>query len=73
MTGKQLREEIKYNLGFLTETNQRNFKRIYSPSDLDKDINKVVDEMPYKRLKWALQQVLTTKYKLFTILKANYE
>lgn len=73
MRGKKLREELKYNLGLLTDKNRAIFMYMYSPTDQHKDINKVVDEMPYKRLKWALQQALNTKHNLFTKLRTNYE
>ena len=42
---------------------------MYSPHDLQRDINEVVDTMPSKQLQWALQQVENTYYKLFRIIK----
>jgi hypothetical protein len=42
---------------------------MYSPFDLDKDINLVVDKMPAKQLNWALQQTQNTYYSIFRILK----
>jgi hypothetical protein len=68
MTPKQKRTEIKRILGKLEEENRMVFKRMYSHTDLDKDINLVVDEMPAKQLNWALQQCKTTYHSIFKIL-----
>lgn len=69
----QLREEIKYGLSTLPESNHEMFKRMYSPKDLTPDINTVVDNMPANKLQWALQQVTNTRHQIFNILKADYE
>ena len=71
MTPKQKRTEIKRILAKLTDGNRNIFMRMYSPFDLDKDINLVVDEMPAKQLQWALQQVENTYHKIFRILKTS--
>lgn len=68
MTPKQKRTEIKRILANLEEENRVIFKRMYSHTDLDKDINLVVDEMPAKQLNWALQQCKTTYHNIFKIL-----
>ena len=46
MTPNQKRTEIKRILAKLTDCNRNIFMRMYSPFNLDKDINLVVDEMP---------------------------
>ena len=70
MRPKQRREEIKRILGFFSEKNHMVFKLMYSPNDLDKDINLVVDEIPAKKLEWALTQCLTSYNRIFEILKS---
>lgn len=69
MTPIQRRERIKFVLSKLTDGNRKIFMRMYSPHDLQRDINEVVDTMPSKQLQWALQQVENTYYKLFRIIK----
>jgi len=69
MTPKQKRTEIKRILAKLSDGNRNIFMRMYSPFDLDKDINLVVDKMPAKQLNWALQQTQNTYYSIFRILK----
>jgi len=69
MTLKQKRERIKFVLSKLTDDNRNVFMRMYSHTDLSKDINEVVDTMPSKKLNWAIQQVENTYYKLFRIIK----
>ena len=69
MTPKQKRTEIKRILAKLSDGNRNIFMRMYSPFDLDKDINLVVDTMPAKQLNWALQQTQNTYYSIFRILK----
>ena len=64
------REEIKRILGFLDDHNHLTFVRMYSPKDLTKDINQVVDEMPARQLQWALQQCTASYHKIFQILKS---
>lgn len=68
MTPKQKRTEIKRILAKLEEENRMIFKRMYSHLDLDKDINLVVDDMPAKKLDWALQQCKATYHRIFKIL-----
>jgi len=69
MTPKQKRTEIKRILAKLSDGNRSVFMRMYSPFDLDKDINLVVDTMPAKQLNWALQQVQNSYHHIFRILK----
>jgi hypothetical protein len=69
MTPKQKRTEIKRILSKLTDGNRNIFMQMYSPFDLDKDINLVVDKMPAKQLNWALQQTQTSYHRIFRILK----
>jgi len=45
---------------------------MYSYPDLSKDINLVVDEMPAKKLPWALQQCQNSYYAIFQILKKSH-
>lgn len=54
------RNEIKKGLAQLTKDTHKLFKRMYSPNDLDKDIYKVVDDMPADKLNRALNQVERT-------------
>jgi ssDNA-specific exonuclease RecJ len=68
MTPKQKRTEIKRILSKLEEDNRMIFKRMYSHTDLEKDINLVVDDMPAKQLDWALQQCKNTYHSIFKIL-----
>lgn len=51
------RQELKDGLGKLPEKCHMLFKRMYSPDDLEKPINDVVDIMPDDRLNHAMQQV----------------
>jgi hypothetical protein len=69
MTSKQRREEIKRLLSRLEPYNQFVFILMYSPKELGKDINLVVDEMPAKKLKWALQQCQNSYHRIFRLLK----
>jgi len=69
MTPKQKRTEIKRILPKLTDGNRNIFMRMYSPFDLDKDINLVVDKMPAKQLNWALQQTQNSYHHIFRIIK----
>lgn len=45
--------------------------RMYSHTDLDKDINTVVDELPNNRVDWALQQCKNSYYAIFKILEGK--
>ena len=71
MTPKQKRERIKFMLSKLTDANRNIFMRMYSPFELDKDINLVVDEMSTKKLSWVLQQVQNSYHHIFRILKTS--
>ena len=71
MTSKQKRERLKFVLSMLTDGNRNIFMRMYSPSDLECDINKVVDNMPPEKLKWGLRQAENSYYKIFKMLKDN--
>lgn len=71
MTPKQKREEIKRLLSCLTEENREMFNRMYSPTDIYRDVYETVDEMPAKRLSWALTQCQNSYYRLFRIIKAT--
>lgn len=68
MTPIQKRAEIKRLLAMLSDNNHSTFKRMYSHTNLNRDINDVVDGMPTKQLSWALQQVQNSYYKLFKML-----
>jgi hypothetical protein len=68
MTPKQKRSEIKRILSKLDESNRLVFKRMYSHTDLDRDIDQVVDSMPARQLDWALQQCKNSYHQIFKIL-----
>jgi len=69
MNHKQLRAEIKRILGFLDEGNHSVFKKMYnSHTDVNRDINLIVDEMPRNELKWALTQCNNSYHRIFRIL-----
>lgn len=72
MTPKQKRERIKFVLSKLTDGNRSVFMRMYSHNDLTRDINVVVDELPAKRLSWALTQVENTYFKIFRMIKNSH-
>lgn len=55
------RQQIKDGLAKLPEKNHMIFKRMYSPKNLELDINTVVDKMDSSKLDWALTQVQRTK------------
>lgn len=67
------RTELKEVLSRLSEKNHHVFKLMYSHKDLNKDINKIVDDMPAKQLDWAIQQAYTTYYSLLDKLKESYD
>ena len=69
MTPKQKRERMKFILSKLTDGNRNIFMRMYSPHDLECDINKVIDTMPTKKLKWAYQQCENSYHRIFRIIK----
>jgi len=68
MTPKQKRTEIKRILSKLEDKNRLVFKRMYSHTDLEKDINLVVDDMPATKLDWALQQCKASYHEIFKIM-----
>lgn len=70
MTPKQKRTEIKRLLHLLSQENREVFNRMYSPDDLDKSTDEVVDAMPAKRLTWALSQCQSSYYRIFKLLAA---
>lgn len=51
------REALKHDLAKLPSNQQHVFKRMYSHTNLDANINAVVDDMEIDNLDWALQQV----------------
>jgi len=58
------RKDLKDGLALLPESNQTLFKRMYSPENLDADIDTAVDNMPEEKLDWAMQQVQRSLDKL---------
>lgn len=69
MSPKQKRTEIKRLLGLLDEGCRHTFNRMYSHTDLTRDVNLVVDELPSKKVSWALQQCQNSYYGLFNKIK----
>lgn len=65
---KKKRAEIKRILALLTDRNRYVFMLMYSHTDLSRDIEQVVDEMPNSKIKWAYCQVTNTYHKIFRIL-----
>jgi len=51
------RSTLKDGLPKLPEDWQMMFKRMYSPDDLNANIEDVVDMVPEDKLDWAMQQV----------------
>ncbi len=51
------RTSLKEGLAQCTEDQQHVFRLMYSPNDLDRCMEDVVDRMPEGRLDWAMQQV----------------
>jgi hypothetical protein len=68
MTPKQKRTEIKRILHLLSPKNREVFNRMYSPNDLAKPTDEVVDNMPAKRLSWALSQCQNSYHHIFKLL-----
>lgn len=68
MTIKEQREEIKRILSCLKESERDMFKRMYD-KDSDLDPYEVADEMPAKRVPWALTQCQNTYHNLFKVIK----
>ena len=54
------RIQLKEMLAKCTEAQQLMFKRMYSHTDLDLDIESVVDNMPEEKLDWAMRQCQQT-------------
>lgn len=54
------RHEIKIGLSSCNDAQQFMFKRMYSHKDLGKDIDSIVDTMPFDQLDRALSQVERT-------------
>lgn len=54
------RQTIKDGLDQLSEKHRSMFKRMYSPNDLDIEINILVNRLPVVKLEWAMQQVTST-------------
>jgi hypothetical protein len=63
------RKELKEGLAKLPEANQQIFKRMYSPKNLEKPINDVVDSMLPNQLSWAMEQVDSTIEKNLKLAK----
>jgi hypothetical protein len=63
------REQIKFFLERLSEHNHRVFKLMYSLTDLNKDINQVIDDMPARQVPWALAQCKNSYYNLFNVIE----
>jgi septation ring formation regulator EzrA len=55
---------LKENLPKLPESWQHRFRQMYSPDDLQMDMQDVVDCMPTGKLDWAMQQVSNSFEKL---------
>ena len=70
MTPKQKRTEIKRLLHLLSQENREVFNRMYSHDDLDRPVDEVVDNMPSKKLSWALSQCQSSYYRIFKLLAA---
>lgn len=51
------RQYLKEGLAKCTPNQVMLFKRMYSHTDLDADIESVVETMPDEKLDWAMQQV----------------
>jgi hypothetical protein len=69
MTPKQKRAEIKRILHLLSPKNREVFNYMYSPYDLGRPTDEVVDNMPANRLSWALSQCQSSYYRIFELLK----
>lgn len=58
------RSELKAGLALLEEAHHLLFKRMYSPEDLERNIEDVVDSISPDKLDWALSQVRRTVDKM---------
>ena len=54
------RDFLKNGLAECTDSERHLFKRMYSPDDLEKPIDQVVDDMDPKKLDWAMIQLENT-------------
>lgn len=59
-----VKQQIKNRLAILDKRHHIVFKRMYSSTDIEKDINEVVDNIPIEKLDWANFQVSQTIRKL---------
>lgn len=59
-----IRDKIKEGLSQLPESWGNMFKRMYNKGNLETSINEVIDNMPTKKLDWALTQVENSIKKL---------
>jgi len=57
---KFARNSLKEMLSHMTDSQQLLFKRMYANGKLDKEINKIVDDMPAEKLDWAMTQCENT-------------
>ena len=57
---KSKREELKELLALCTDAQQLLFRRMYSPTNKDIDINELVDKLKYKTVKHGIFQVNNT-------------
>lgn len=54
---KYAREYIRVNIKKLKDAHIHIFKKMYSPNNLDANIDDVIDKMSVDKLDWAMQQV----------------
>lgn len=54
------RDELRQLLAQCTPGQHHTFRLMYSHKDLEKPIDKVVDDMPAEKIDWAIQQAETT-------------
>lgn len=69
LTSKQKRAEILRLLEKLTDDNHNIFKRMYSPKNLEKPIDEVVNDIDRKYLDHALRQCKNTYHSFFERMK----
>ena len=71
---KEANSILKSMLEKCTEQQIHIFKRMYSPKDLELNINEVVENMPDDKIDWAMTQVQNTIEKNnFEMLKSSIE
>ena len=51
---------LKENISKCSDEQILIFKRMYSPKNLDLDINLVIDKIPDDKLSWAMEQIDNT-------------